>query len=255
MNEMRIIHPPRVKITAPDLLYFPFDPYRKIIGQKLEEIAIAKYDLRFTTVYALEKWMVMYQGIGAPVAGMGLECLIHSGVKRVLLLGVCGSFKPDDEIGQAILITQAIRSEGTSLHYFPHQDKFRPSSPWKKMLAEFLESNNLPYSLGTIVSTDAPHRETPSWIKTMQNKGINYVDMETSAVMAISHFYQLEAAALHLVSDIVTSQKWIPGFKSPILEEKIKQYFFPFLERNFPGHEKKDGEKTKINSRGDSHET
>lgn len=233
MNEDSVIHPPRVKITASDLIYFPFDTSRKVIGQKLQEISLTRYDLGFTTIYSLEKWMIMYQGIGAPVAGMGLECLIHSGIKRIFLLGVCGSFRSEDEIGQAIMITQAYRAEGTSAHYFPHQDKFLPSPHWKEQLAEFLESNNLPYSSGAIVSTDAPYRETPSWIKANQNKGINYVDMETSAVLAIAQFHQIEAAALHLVSDIVTPQKWIPGFKLNLLDEKIKQYFFPFLDPKF----------------------
>jgi uridine phosphorylase len=231
MKKNSVVSPPRLKTTTPYALYFPYDSRKKIISQKLNELALKKIDLDFTFIYALPHWMVMYQGIGAPVAGMGLECLIHSGVKTIILLGVCGSLNPDDQIGKAIVVTQAFSQEGTSPHYFPERREFQSSNKLNTRLKNFLRQNDLAFKSGRIVSTDAPYRETPSWIKDQQLKGISYVDMETSAVLAIAQYYQIEATALHLVSDIVTPEKWQPGFHSSQLEEKIEKYFFPLLTK------------------------
>jgi purine-nucleoside phosphorylase len=63
----------------------------------------------------------------------------------------------------------------------------------------------------------------------MQEKRIDLVDMEASAVFAIAEFYKIEAAALLIVSDELFSGKWKYDFLRSELEKKIREYFFPFI--------------------------
>jgi purine-nucleoside phosphorylase len=83
--------------------------------------------------------------------------------------------------------------------------------------------------MGSIVSTDAPYRETKTWMENKQKKGIDIVDMETSALFCLADFHNIKAAALMIISDELFSGKWRPAFNLIKLAKKTKEYFFPFL--------------------------
>jgi purine-nucleoside phosphorylase len=54
--------------------------------------------------------------------------------------------------------------------------------------------------------------------------------MATSAVFALADFYGIQAAALHLVSDQLTSYTHRIGFHSQKLAQNIQKYFLPFID-------------------------
>jgi uridine phosphorylase len=54
-------------------------------------------------------------GIGAPAAVAQLEL----GVRRCVSIGTAGAVQPDAEPGDIVLLTGAVRDEGTSYHYLP----------------------------------------------------------------------------------------------------------------------------------------
>ena len=76
---------------------------------------------------------------------------------------------------------------------------------------------------------DAPYRETRPWLKSMQQKGATAVDMEISAVFALSEFHGVEAAALMIVTDELFSGRWKVCSADGVLEEKIRSFYLPFL--------------------------
>jgi uridine phosphorylase len=55
--------------------------------------------------------------MGAPQAVLTVEKLIALGVRRIIVLGWCGSLQPGVRIGDVVLPTGAISEEGTSIHY------------------------------------------------------------------------------------------------------------------------------------------
>ena len=57
--------------------------------------------------------------IGAAAAVMTLEELIACGVKRVFEVGLAGGLQTFLQHGNVIVVTEAIRDEGASSHYFP----------------------------------------------------------------------------------------------------------------------------------------
>ena len=127
-------------------------------------------------------------------------------------------------------VKDAYSEEGTSTHYFPRKRHFSPSSSLKARVENTLSEQGLPFVNGSIVSTDAPFRETQQWIDKNREKGIGFVDMETSAVFALATFYGIEAAALHVVSDQLASSSHNVGFHTLKLEQNVQKYFMPFID-------------------------
>jgi len=211
------------------VLYFPGDSSSHLIGRALKRKAIKEKNLGFGQLYLLKDKVILYQSVGAPVAVLSLEGLVSSGAKEIILLGFCGSLNSKFQMKSVASISKAFSEEGTSKHYFSQKKYFKPSFALKNKIEKILRSFHLPFSEGSLVSTDAPCRETKTWLEQKQKKGIDLVDMETSAVFALAEFRSIESAALMIVSDELWRGKWIKGFSDPGLDAQIEQYFLPFL--------------------------
>jgi len=62
---------------------------------------------------------VFHPGVGAPLAGAMLEQVIARGVRGVIACGAAGALVPELVMGHAVILTGAVRDEGTSFHYLP----------------------------------------------------------------------------------------------------------------------------------------
>ncbi len=62
---------------------------------------------------------VFHSFFGAPAAGMLLEVVVASGVRRMFMAGEAGSISNACRIGDILLPCWAVREEGTSYHYLP----------------------------------------------------------------------------------------------------------------------------------------
>lgn len=211
------------------VVYFPVDSNSKILGKELKRKSVKDINLGYGQIFILEDKFVLYQSMGAPAAVLCLESLVASGVKEIIMLGFCGSLNREYPIKSVVSISRALSEEGTSRHYFPRKRYFKPSMALKNKIEKILQSHKFAFQEGSLVSTDAPFRETKSWLKEKQRKGIGLVDMETSAVFSLAEFRSIDSAALMIVSDAIWSGKWKKGFFDPGLDEKIKKYFLPFI--------------------------
>jgi len=211
------------------VIYIPCDFPNGLIRDILQKIILKEKQLGFGNLFLLKDKIILYQSIGAPAAILSLEPLAVSGAKEIIILGFCGSLNPNYKMTEAAIIQKAISEEGTSRHYFPQRHVFDASPPLKDKLERQLQSRKLPFNKGSTVSTDAPYRETKSWLSDKQKKGIDFVDMETSAVFALAEYYSIQAAALMIISDELFTKKWKKAFRLPRLKEKIREYFLPFL--------------------------
>ena len=236
VQEKSIVRPRPIKgLQTKRVIYFPMDaPSLPILGI-LKKSGAKEIHSMFGDFYLLQDKVILTRCMGAPSAVLSLEPLIASGAKKIMVIAYCGSLNSDYRMLKAVSVTKALSEEGTSRHYFPKKRIFRSSPVLKRNLESILESYGLPYLEGSIVSTDAPFRETGSWLKDKQKKGIDLVDMETSAVFALAEFYSIQAAALLIISDELWSGVWKVGFRSPGLEQKIKEYFIPVITRDWTG--------------------
>ncbi|MFQ6082817.1 MAG: nucleoside phosphorylase [Candidatus Aminicenantia bacterium] len=228
MKATSIIKPqPIENFNKKRTIFIPFDPNKGIIKKLVQAQAIKSQLLYQSKVYLLKDKIILLEAMGAPAAVLALERLIASGSKEIIVLSFCGSLNPEIPIGSVVLINKAYSNEGTSKHYFPEKKVFQSSKKLYLEIENILKNHSLSYFKSSIVSTDAPFRETFFWAKKMQQKGIDCVDMEISAVYALAKFYHIEAASLMIVSDELTKDKWISSFSQ--LDEKIKEYFFIFI--------------------------
>jgi hypothetical protein len=193
------------------VIYLPWDLPSGILSQSLKRKARAKKDLDFCSLYHLDGQSVVFGALGAAAAVLALETL--------------GSLSRRFRIGDLVGISRAIADEGTSLHYFSRRRSFLPSP----VLADELETAAGGLPKGIIVSTDAPYRETFSWLKKFRRRGAGLVDMETSAVFALAAFRGIKAASLQIVSDEIFSGRWKTGFSTGLLKECVREFFLPLL--------------------------
>jgi purine-nucleoside phosphorylase len=208
-------------------IYLPCDLPSKILSQALKKMSGAKRDLGFCSLYKLNGKSVLFGALGASAAVLGLETVIASGAEDIVVLGFCGSLSRRFRIGDAVGISRALVDEGTSRHYFPRRRSFLPSPA----LISELRSAAAGLPGAAIISTDAPHRETRSWLKRSRQRGAELVDMETSAVFALAAFHGIRAASVQIVSDEIFSGRQKTGFSSPLLKQRVRDVFLPLLQQ------------------------
>jgi uridine phosphorylase len=229
-TEESIVRPRAVEgFGRPDLVCVPYDPVPDVLLAYVGKRALRERRLGGSGLFLLPEAAVLYGCLGAPAAVAGLEPLIASGARRILVLSFCGSLRPGIRIGDAVSVSGAAADEGTSRRYLPGRRSFRPSAGFRRKTESRLETLGLPFLTARCVSTDAPYRETPSWHRSMSGKGVGVVDMEVSAVFALAEFRGVEAAALLLVSDELFSGRWKVAAGRAVQGERIRKFFLPFL--------------------------
>ncbi|MGB9907557.1 MAG: nucleoside phosphorylase [Candidatus Saccharicenans sp.] len=214
------------------LFFLPFLPSGDL-PRKLAAVAARQLEVRPGRLYYLKKNAVLCSALGAPASIMALEKMRNLGLREIYLLSYCGSLSPELAAGQAFLPLKALSQEGTSRHYArPRAGFFFPSPKLLKSLKNFLDERKLAFSQGTIVSTDAPYRETALWLQSLQKKKIMAVDMEMSAVLSFAEFYRLRSAGLFIVSDELFSGQWKNRSRSQPVLKATASYFYPLIFAN-----------------------
>lgn len=160
-----------------------------------------------STFLALLPW-------GAPSATCRMEELHAIGLKEFLVLGIGGRIQPDHPSGSLYLIDQAIRDEGTSLHYENKSIFAHPSFEYMDSIKKYLTEYKLDFSVGLSWTTDAPYRETIEKYTYWRKKLCFVVEMELSALFCLGKFRRFKIAALIVGADQLTEDGWIPTLNS-----------------------------------------
>ncbi len=163
-------------------------------------------------VYELE-WegrhlLVAHPGVGAPLAAGYLEELIAMGATRFVACGGCGVLEPEIALGHPVVLTSAVRDEGTSYHYLPPGREVASSPAVTAALAAVLERRSVPFRFGKAWTTDAPYRETPARRALRLSEGCSVVEMEAAAFFAVSRFRGVEFGQVVYGGDLVVPEGW-----------------------------------------------
>ncbi len=171
------------------------------------------------TVAADYSFFASGPAIGAPMAVMSIEKLIALGAKRIILFGWCGSLTNTLKIGDILLPNEAKSGEGTS-RYYPLPVPSAPSTTFRSHIEKEFCDNDMMVHSGCVWSTDAVYREDRKMLQELNSKdGVVAVDMEFSALCAVSCFRNIEFAAVLIVSDELWDKTWKPGFTSSVFIE------------------------------------
>lgn len=151
-------------------------------------------------------------GIGSPVVATLLEELIAFGVKKFISIGTAGTLQKDITIGSLMVCEKAIRDEGTSHHYLKHSKYSYASKSITHKIKKSLEKFKQKYFVGTSWTIDAPYRETVAEAKQYQKEGVATVEMEASALFAVTKYRNVELGAIFTISDSLAELQWKPKF-------------------------------------------
>ena len=152
--------------------------------------------------------------LGAPYAVMVMEKLIALGAKMVLALGWCGSLQPQLAIGDLVLPTAAVSTEGTSRHYPLDGQPMAPDPRLVGVLRDLMEKTEAAWQEGAVWTTDGFYRETVELVRYYQEQGVLGVDMEMAALFVLGRFRRVPMAGLLVVSDELATLHWNPGYRS-----------------------------------------
>ncbi len=196
--------------TLPDYRYLcrlvqPAEPPRYIFNCALRE---GRWEDQTITLTA--------PALGAPYAVMVLEKLIALGARVVLALGWCGSLQSHLIIGDLVLPTSAVSTEGTSRHYPLNGQPMAPDPGLVRQLQHLLGASEARWQEGAVWSTDGFYRETIEQVRHYQTQGVLGVDMEMAALFALGRFRGVSVAGLLVVSDEMATLQWQPGFRSEL---------------------------------------
>lgn len=168
--------------------------------------------------------------IGAPAAVATLEEAIACGVNTIVEVGISGGIQPNLQLGDVIVVTGAVRDEGTSHHYFPSHVPVESDIGIKNRIIERLTKEGIRYFVGPVWSTDAVYRETWGKIQRFKKEGVLAVNMETSAILAIAKYRNVRAASVQVVSDVLAEDGWHIAFGDKSVKESTRSLLKIVLE-------------------------
>ena len=160
----------------------------------------------------------------APDTGMTTEILCAAGVEFLIRIGSCGSLQDHVKIGDVVIVTGAIRGEGTTSYYVPKNFSTVAHPDVVSALQKAAESLQVRYHLGRIFTTDALFQETPGLIQELNEQNVSSIDMVTSTFLTIAQLRQKKAGAILAVSDECLYGKY--AFRDPVFlaaEERIDE--------------------------------
>lgn len=157
--------------------------------------------------------------IGAPAAAFAAEYFLKSRAAFVLLVGVAGGISGkngDVRLGDVFFPRGSLSEEGTSALFSRTSFSEVEASSFQLSLERTIEDES---SIGVcrrgkIWTTDAPSRQSSEKVERFASEGAVLVDMEYSALLTLSHVYEVDLAACFVVSDLVTGSRQ-KGFNSP----------------------------------------
>lgn len=139
-------------------------------------------------------------GYGAPAAVDTLETMRALGVKRIIIAGMCGCFDEGINVSDIVIPKRILSEEGTSRHYFGDAEFAMPDESLFDSAVSFFQKGSSVTTKATVTS-DSFYRQTFAKEASWRAKGCVGVDMESSALLAVSRYYAIPAVSIMICSD------------------------------------------------------
>jgi uridine phosphorylase len=179
---------------------------------ELEEIGQLTTEIGHHPVYRYgtnsQAVTVFHPGIGGPLAAAFLEELLACGVTKYIVCGGCGVLTPEIVAGHPVILTSAVRDEGTSYHYLPPSREVEPHESAVVALEKVCKETGIDYRLGKTWTTDAFYRETRGKRKLRIEEGCEVVEMEAATFFAVAKFREIKLGQIVYGGDLVVPDGW-----------------------------------------------
>lgn len=160
-----------------------------------------------TTMYSFDmdgvECGMIARTIGGPYAVLVAEQLHVSGAAVLLGLTSAGRVDPSLAVPSLVVVTSAVRDEGTSYHYLPGADVVMAPASFSDSLYHGLQELSLPVSQGRVWTTDAPYRETHEDLAGHAAAGVLAVEMQAASLFAFAQVRQMEVGVVAHVTNAI----------------------------------------------------
>jgi uridine phosphorylase len=174
----------------------------RLIAEMLEsahKVAENREFVSYTGKYAGIPVMATSTGIGGPSASIAVEELANLGTSTFIRVGTTGSLQEDIDIGDIVIATAAIRSEGTSQCYVPTEYPAVADLGVASALLQAARNSSAKFHVGIVWSYDAYYAETEEKIRLWSQAGALAVDSETAPIFVTASLRQLKAGSVMVV--------------------------------------------------------
>ena len=141
----------------------------------------------YITKYKGEDIVLCQAPVGSAPAAQILDWLIGYGVREIISAGSCGALEKFPE-STFLVPNKALRDEGTSYHYAPPSRYIEINERARKAIEETVTQHGMKYREVVTWSTDGFFRETKKKVDYRKSEGCSVVEMECSALAAVSGF-------------------------------------------------------------------
>ena len=142
--------------------------------------------------------------IGGPYAVLIAEQLWAAGAKLIVGLTSAGRVSPNLPLPSIVVVNDAIRDEGTSLHYVaPTVSVQTPTTGIVECLITELSVIAPHVCQGRVWTTDAPYRETREQLDYWATQNVLAVEMQAASLFAFAQARRAPVAVVALVSNSV----------------------------------------------------
>jgi uridine phosphorylase len=194
----------------------PGDPARTaLIASHLEgarEMAFSREYRTFTGTVGGAAVSAVSSGIGGPSAAIAVEELGELGTHTFLRVGTCGAAQPGIKMGDLVVATGAVRSEGTPNGYVPVEYPAIADHQVVTACVQAATAAGVRHHLGVIRSVDAlysdlipdrmPRREElKRELEMWSRAGVIANDMESSTILIVSSLRGYRAGVILLCVD------------------------------------------------------
>jgi uridine phosphorylase len=129
---------------------------------------------------------IVGNAVGAPFAVLVAEEMFASGCQFLISITSAGQITLLGPPPYFVLITRALRDEGTSYHYLPSASYSELNPRLLATMASAFHASPISVQHGATWTTDAPFRETADAIAFARSEGILGVEMEAAALYALA---------------------------------------------------------------------
>ena len=145
---------------------------------------------------------IVARTIGGPYTVLIAEQMAVCGMKAVVGLASAGRIRRDLPLPGIVVADEAVRDEGTSLHYLAPSETVKADHALAKTLTRTMGTVGLPVRQGLVWTTDAPYRETRTQIAYWASRGVLAVEMQAASLFA---FGQTRGVATGMVTHVTNA--------------------------------------------------
>ena len=166
-------------------------------------------------------------GIGCPSTAIVVEELTRIGAEILIRVGTTGALQPDIEVGDIVIATGAVRSDGTSRAYIPLEYPAIADFDVTSALFEASKKSAVKIHRGIIQSSDAFYMGSDAEIKTFSDGNVLAIEMESSTLFTLASLKRIKAGTILVVDGNLVKQikkgEFEPNEKKGELEDHVQR--------------------------------